>query len=150
MYDIKFSWLIGLKFEMRIGLIFQETQLQLRSWCTKYIFALNTIVPHMYTKYIFTLNTIVSHMYRKSSPFRNVVFMLWQVKNRSVQTHLVQKRKQIHIITDCNVLVDVVPDQPRGKRWCFKSQHYQDLQNSINNESAKADATVEITSVFTQ
>ena len=65
MYDIKFLWLIGLKFEMRIGLIFQETQLQLRSWCTKYIFALNTIVPHMYTKYIFIEYNCITHVQKK-------------------------------------------------------------------------------------
>ena len=32
MYDIKFLWLFGLYFELRIGLIFQYTQVQLRSW----------------------------------------------------------------------------------------------------------------------
>ena len=42
-YDIKILWLIGLIFELRIGLVFQYTQLQLRSWFTNYICILNTI-----------------------------------------------------------------------------------------------------------
>ena len=37
MYDIKILWLIGFIFELRIGLVFQNTQLQIRSWCTKSI-----------------------------------------------------------------------------------------------------------------
>ena len=51
-----------------------------------------------------------------------------QDNKRHVQNtmHLVPKGKEIQNIASCNVLVDVVPDWPRGKRWCFKSQHYQD------------------------
>ena len=60
---------------------------------------------------------------------------------RTSTMHLVQK--------SCNELADVVPDWPRGKRWCFKSQHYQDLHQSVNNESANTESTVNATPVFT-
>ena len=36
---------------------------------------------------------------------------------RTCAMHLVQKGKEIHNITGCNVFVDVVLDWPRGKRW---------------------------------
>ena len=62
--------------------------------------------------------------------------------------YLVQKGKEINNITGCNVLVDVVPDWPRGKRWFCKSQHYQDSHQSVNNESINTESAVEVTPVF--
>ena len=41
--DTKILWLIGLIFELRIGVVFQYTLLHLRSWGTKYIYILNTV-----------------------------------------------------------------------------------------------------------
>ena len=43
MYDTKILWLLGLIFELRVGLVFQYTQLQLKSWRTKCICILNII-----------------------------------------------------------------------------------------------------------
>lgn len=62
--------------------------------------------------------------------------------------HLVQKRKEIHNITGSNIVVDLVPDWESGKR-CFKLQLYQDLIQSMNNEAANSEATVEVTLVST-
>ena len=54
MYEIKILWLIGLIFELRVGLVLQYTQLQLRSWCSKYIFILNTIsTTRLWKKFFF-------------------------------------------------------------------------------------------------
>ena len=59
-YDINFLWLIGLIFKLRFGLIFQYTQLQLRSWCTKYICILNTIFTrHVHKKFTFRKVSII-------------------------------------------------------------------------------------------
>ena len=58
-----------------------------------------------------------------------------QKETRTEHTmHLVQKGKEIHNITGCNVFVNVVLDWPKWRKWCFKSQHYQDLHLSINSE----------------
>ena len=64
---------------------------------------------------------------------------------RTRAMHLVLKVKETQNITGCNVLVDVVLDWPRGKRCCFKSQNYQDWHESVNNESANTESTVEVT-----
>ena len=61
-------------------------------------------------------------------------------------THLAHIGKEIHTITDWNVLAGIVLDCPWEKRWCFKSEHSQNLQMAMNNESANAEATLEITS----
>ena len=61
MCDIKILGSIGLLFELRIGLIFYYTQLQLRSWFTKYICILNAI--------------FITHV-QKSSPFRRCHWFL--------------------------------------------------------------------------
>ena len=53
MYDMKFLRLIGFIFGLRIGLIFQYTLLQSRSWCAKYICILNTI----FSTYVQTKST---------------------------------------------------------------------------------------------
>ena len=54
MYDIKILWLIGFIFELSIGLVFQYIQLQLRSWCTKYICILNVVfTTHVQKKFTF-------------------------------------------------------------------------------------------------
>ena len=53
MYDMKFLWLIGFIFGLRIGLIFQYTLLQSRSWCAEYICILNTI----FSTYVQTKST---------------------------------------------------------------------------------------------
>ena len=45
---------------------------------------------------------------------------------RTRAMHLFLKVKETQNITGCNVLVDVVPDWPRGKRCFFKSQNYPD------------------------
>ena len=68
---------------------------------------------------------------------------------RTRTMYLVQKGKEINNITGCNVLVDVVPDWPRGKRWFCKSQHYQDSHQSVNNESINTESAAEVTPVFT-
>ena len=67
---------------------------------------------------------------------------------RTRAMHLVQKGKEINNITGCNVFIDVVPDWPRGKRWYFKSQYYQDLHQSANN-STNTESAAEVTPVFT-
>ena len=60
MYDIKLLWFIGLIFELRTGLGFQYTQLQLRSWCTKYICVLNTIfTAHLQKKFTFQKKSLI-------------------------------------------------------------------------------------------
>ena len=61
MYDTKFLWLAGLIFKLRMGLIFQYTQLQLRDWCTKYICISNTIFT-THTE-IFRLSEDVSNLW---------------------------------------------------------------------------------------
>ena len=58
------------------------------------------------------------------------------------------ERKEISNITGCNVFIDVVPDWPRGKRWYFKSQYYQDLYQSVNG-STNTGSAAEVTPVFT-
>ena len=62
--------------------------------------------------------------------------------------YLVQKGKEINNMKSCNVFVDVVPDWPKGKRWLFKSQHYQDSHQSVNIEPIKTESAVEVTPVF--
>ena len=64
---------------------------------------------------------------------------------RTRTLHLVLKGNEIQKISGCNVLADVVPDWPRGKRYCFISQHYQDSYLSLNNESANTESTVKVT-----
>ena len=67
---------------------------------------------------------------------------------RTRAMHLVQKGKEINNMKVCNVFVDVVPDWPKRKRWLFKSQHYQDSHQSVNNESINTESAVEVTPVF--
>ena len=53
-------WLIGLILELTIGLFSQYIQLQLRSWCTKYICILNTIfTKRVQKKFTFQKMTII-------------------------------------------------------------------------------------------
>ena len=60
MGDSKILWLIGLNFELRIGLLFQHTHLQSWSWCTKYIFILNTIfTTHVQKQFTFQKISII-------------------------------------------------------------------------------------------
>ena len=67
MYDAKILWLIGIISELRIGLIFQYTQLHLRSFCTKYICILNTILTtHVQKRLTFQKMSICGS--------RNVIF----------------------------------------------------------------------------
>ena len=60
MYGIKIMWFIGLIFELRIGLVFQYTQLQFRSWFTKYIYILDTI---LLKKSDFSIFFMIFHCY---------------------------------------------------------------------------------------
>ena len=46
------------------------------------------------------------------------------------------------------MFVDVVPDWPRGKRWYFKSQHYQHLHQSVN-DSTNTESAAKVTFLFT-
>ena len=60
MHDIKILWFIGLIFELRIGLVFQYRELQLRRWCTKYIYILNTaFTTHVQKKLTFQKMSIL-------------------------------------------------------------------------------------------
>ena len=60
MYDIQILWLIGLISELKMGIVFQHTELQLRSWCMKYIFILNTIfTTHVQKKFTFQKTSII-------------------------------------------------------------------------------------------
>ena len=59
MYHVKIL-LISLIFELRIDLVFQYTQLQLRSWGTKYISILDTIfTPYVQKKFTFQKMSII-------------------------------------------------------------------------------------------
>ena len=65
-------------------------------------------------------------------------------------THLEQKEKEIHNFTDCNVLVDTVCDCQGGKDGALNHSTIKIHKKKMNNESANAEATVEVTLVFTQ
>ena len=68
-------WLIGLIFEHRIGLVFQYTQLQLRSWCTNYICILNIYFYTTYVQKKVHLSEDINNLWLISNFYRkNVVF----------------------------------------------------------------------------
>ena len=47
------------------------------------------------------------------------------------------------------MFADVAPGWPRVKRWYFKSQHHQDLHQSVNNESANTESAADGTCFYT-
>ena len=84
MYDIKILWLVGLTFELRIGLVFQYTKVQLRSWCTKYICILTTIfTTHVQKR--FTFFTVVTTDFCQISQNPILKCKLWTINSFCAQ-----------------------------------------------------------------
>ena len=97
MYDIKILWLVGLIFELRIGLVFQYTKLQLRSWCTKYICILTTIfTTHVQKR--FTFFTCCNHIFLPN--FTKSYFTMQIVDNK-----FILHPKSITVLVCCQIFV---------------------------------------------